>query len=137
MTPDVTVTVTAEPASPVVGWFAKVKSTLGFDKLHISTDTIIELCLYFGAGFLVGFLLKRLSTYLVALVFAFIVIFILHEMGILTLTFNLDKFQSICGTQPVGEPHVSFVMALWAWCKAHIAYVLSFLLGFFIGLKVS
>lgn len=137
MTPEVTVPVAPEPASPVVGWFTKVKSALGIDKLHISTDTVIELLLYFGAGFLVGFLLKRLSTYLVALIFAFIVIFILHEMGVLTLSFNADKFQAIFGTQPVGEPHISFVMALWAWCKSHIAYVLSFLLGFFIGLKVS
>ena len=137
MTPEVTVPITPEAAAPVVGWFSKVKSTLGLDKLHISTDTIIELCLYFGAGFLVGFLLKRLSTYLVALVFAFVVIFILHEMGFLTISFNADKFQSIVGSQSLGEPHVSIAMSLWAWCKSHIAYVLSFLLGFFIGLKVS
>jgi len=139
MTPEVTVPAipVPEPIAPVVGWFAKVKSTLGLDKLHISNETLIEIGLYLCAGFLVGFLLKRLSTYLVALVFAFIVILILHEMGFLTLTFNPDKFQALFGTQPVGEPQVSLVMGLWAWIKGHIACVLSFLLGFFIGLKVS
>jgi len=125
----------ANAAVATTGWFDKAKTTLGLDKLHITTDQVIQVSLYLGAGFLVGFLLKRLSTYLLAIVFALVVILMLHQFNVVTLTFNLDKIQEFLGMQAAGQTNV--VVALWEWAKMHVAYVLSFVIGFLIGLKVS
>jgi hypothetical protein len=115
-------------------WLEKIKTTLGLDKLHITTDTIIQVCLYVGAGFLVGFLLKRLSTYLLAIVFALVVILLMNQFGWLTMIINTDKIQEFFGMQ---SGQTTLLVALWYWAKAHVAYVLSFIIGFLVGLKVS
>jgi hypothetical protein len=122
-------------STATVGWFEKVKTALGLDKLHITTDMIIQGCLYLGAGFLVGFLLKRLSTYLLAIVLSLVFILLLTQVGWISMVINTNKIQEFFGLQASDQTTV--LVALWGWAKAHVAYVLSFGIGFFIGLKVS
>jgi len=129
--------VTTPASTETVGWFEKFKTTLGLDKIQITRNTLIDIALYFGLGFIVGFLLKRLSNYLLAIVFAFVVILVLRQFGFLSLTLNLEKIRELLGMQPAAVPIASLFDVMWTWTKEHIAYVISFVIGFLIGLKLS
>jgi len=117
-------------------WWAKIKTTLGLDKLHISKEMLIYVVTYLNAGFVVGFLMKRLRTYLLALLFAVIFLLILNQMDLISLTVHVDKVREFFGLQPMGA-QVNLMQVMWDWAKEHIVYVLSFMIGFLVGLKIS
>ncbi len=61
------------PKSVEVGWFDKLKNSLQLDKLaeklNLSKHKFLDVALFFGIGFLSGFLWKRYANYFIAHLF--------------------------------------------------------------------
>jgi len=124
------------------GWFDTVKEKLNLDgisqKLNLSRDRLVEMGIYLLIGFLAGFLFKKYARALLVVVLSLIGLVILHQLGFITISVNWDKIQ---GLQPVVVPAGADAAGMWSvyweWIKTNFAVVLSFSVGFFVGLKVG
>ncbi|MCA9770260.1 hypothetical protein KC460_02730 [Candidatus Dependentiae bacterium] len=123
-----------------IGWLDRVKSSLKIDtimeKISASKDKIVELGIYLGAGFLIGFLLKKYAQYVIVFILLVVGITVLQQLGVLHIVINWEKIQELFGVQ---QTMVSsdVVNSYFEWVRLHIWLVLSFSIGFFFGLKVG
>lgn len=106
-------------------------------KLRMSRNTLIDIGLYGGIGFLTGFLLKKYST--LAIVFAlFIILFIvLQQFGFMSVLINWSKVYELMGIQPAAVIGDNMLMMVWGWMKANWIISASFVIGFLVGLKIG
>lgn len=123
-----------------VGLIDRIKTQLNtetiMDRLRTSKNKLIEMGIYLGAGFVVGFLLKRYAQYVVVGILCLIGLVVLQQMGVLEIVINWDKVQEVFGIQVV--PNGANVMNVyWEWIKLNFTLVLSFSVGFLLGLKVG
>ncbi len=122
------------------GWFDKLKNSLQFDqlaeKLNISSHKLLDMALFFGIGFFIGFLWKRYANYVIASIFFIALLILLNQLEIITVTINWVKIQDCCGIRPVAsDPDV--ISMLWQWAKENLLIIFSFIIGFCFGAKVS
>jgi hypothetical protein len=123
-----------------MGWFDKLKNSLQFDKLaeklNISSYKLLDMALFLGIGFFVGFLWKRYANYVIAAICFIGLVILLNQLEIITVTINWVKIQDCCGIRPVSaDPDV--VGTLWEWSKQNLLIIFSFIIGFCFGAKVS
>lgn len=123
-----------------MGWFERLKTALHFDdlmeKLDLSWYKLLDMALFLGIGFLIGFLWKRYANYVIALLFFCALLFVLSQLNILSITFNWVKIQQCCGVEPA-VPDSDLVALLWNWMKNNILILFSFIIGLCFGAKVS
>lgn len=119
------------------GWFDAGKEKVGtlFGKLRESKDTFFDIALYGGFGFLVGYLVKKFSSYLIMLAIFIVVIFALQQFEILFVAVNWAKIQTFLGMQPVATPDATLFGMYWDWVKENVLISVSFIIGFLLGLK--
>lgn len=125
----------AQPAAESVGWFAKVKSTLHLDKFQFSTNKLIEIGMYLGFGFLIGYALKRFSTVVLIIVLMIIALFLLHQFEIINIAINPEKIREFMGIKEAVDGNL--FAAYLNWMKENIILVLSFIVGFLIGIRLG
>lgn len=117
---------------------------LGLDgfmqKLNISKPMLIEIGLYLGLGFVVGFLLKRFSKLFLVLVLTLLFLWFLQHMGIMLFVVNWQRVQELV----LGQPSLSIMSSqpdlgsmAWNWVTTHVAAVISFSVGFFAGIRLG
>lgn len=129
-------------SSPSVelGWFDRLKNTLQFDqlieKLHLSKYKLLDMALFLGVGFLIGFLWKRFANYFIATLIFIAVLIILHQMNIVMVHINWVKVQECCGITPAIED-ADILGMLWSWAKINVLIIFSFIIGFCFGSKLS
>lgn len=121
------------------GWFETFKQKMQIDtlmdKLNLSKDKLIEMGIWLGIGFLAGFLFKKYAQYLAIVVLTLVALAVLQQFEFITVGINWAKFQ---GLQPVPVSEgANLLTVYWEWVKANFAVVLSFSVGFFVGLKVG
>lgn len=122
------------------GWFEKIKASLNLDglmeKIRDSKGKIFEIVVYLGAGFLLGFLLKKYAQYMIVLVVLVIGLIVLQQLNVITIAVDWVRLQDLFGIQPTvtGSDTISFY---FEWIKVNIWLVLSFAIGFFFGLRVG
>lgn len=125
---------------PEAGLLETIKENLNpsnlMNKLNITTDTLLEMLLYTGVGFLAGYLLKKYGKFVIVLIAGALGLVFLQQLGVLTITFNVQKFQELFGVQQV-HSDVSLVTVYWEWIKTNVALVLGFSIGFLVGLRVG
>jgi len=134
--------VATEGVETTKGWFDSIKEKLNIDvlskKLNLSRDRLIEMGIYLLIGFIAGFLFKKYARYLVVVVLTLVGLVILQQFGFVTFSVHWLKIQ---GFQPVAIPTgadaASMASLYWGWIKTNFAVVLSFSVGFFVGLKVG
>ena len=123
------------------GWFETIKKALNIDnlmkKLDMSRDKLINIGLYLAAGFLVGFLLKKYSRYVFTVVLCVAALVVLHYANIITVTLNWQRLQEFGIGQISATMDATLLNVYWEWVKLHVAVVLSFSVGFLIGVKVG
>jgi uncharacterized membrane protein (Fun14 family) len=119
------------------GWFGtiKEKSASLFDKIRDSKESIIDVALYAGLGFLLGYLVKRFSSYLIMIAIFIVIIVALQQFEVIFVAVNWAKIQSALGMQPVATADASFLSSCWEWMKANVLISVSFIIGFLLGLK--
>jgi len=131
----------AKTAGLEKGWFDTFKEKFNLDglteKVKTSKDKIIEVGIYLGLGFLVGFLLRRFSKFLIVLLLFIAAIILLDQFDIIKVAVNWNKVQEVFGIRVVQTVDGSLLSTYWAWVKTNFLVVFSFLIGFAIGLKVG
>lgn len=123
-----------------VSWLGRIKENLQIntlmDKFHLSPSRLIEMALYLGIGFLSAFLLKKYSSYVFVFILFIVTLILLHQFNIITIVVDWAKIQTLFGIQPATVPDANVVL-YWEWIKMNFALVLSFSIGFLIGLRVG
>lgn len=116
-------------------------STMGsfdsfFKKLNLSRERWIEIALYTGIGFLVGYLCKRYSYYIFLLVLMIAVIAGLQMLEVISLSVHVDKINEYLGMQlfPQDTDGVTFYLG---WAKEHMYAAMSLIVGFGIGVWIA
>ena len=116
-------------------WLSKVKSSLHLDNFQFSTGKLIDIGMYLGFGFLIGYVLKRFSSFVLIVVVTLMAIFLLHQFEIINLSLNIDKLREFLGIQQAVDANLFCVY--WAWAKENVILVFSFFIGFLIGIKLG
>lgn len=114
-------------------WITKLKSVLHLD--NFTTNRLIEVGMYLGLGFVIGYSLKRFSGAFITIVLTLLGLFLLHQFQIINLSFNVDKLRECFGLASTQDS--TLLCAYWNWVKAHVILVLSFFIGFLIGIRLG
>lgn len=122
-------------AQASANWIAKVKSSLHLDNFQFSSNKLIEIGMYLGFGFLIGYVLKRFSSFVLIIVLTLLAIFLLHQFEIINLSLNIDKLREFLGIQQAVDSNLFCVY--WSWAKENVILLLSFFIGFLIGIRLG
>lgn len=107
------------------------------EKFNISRNTLIDIGLYAGIGFLAGFLLKKYSTFVISLVLFVAGLVVLQQFDFLAIGVNWPKVNTLLGLQPAAVASNDMLTLVWVWLKSNVIISSSFVVGFLIGLKVG
>lgn len=122
------------------GWFDRLKNSLQLDrlaeKLNFSKHKLFDMALFFGVGFLSGFLWKRYANYFIAAVIFVAMIIILQQLDVVNFHINWVKIQECCGIEPA-HPDADLLAMFWESAKKNVLIIFSFIIGFCFGAKVS
>ncbi len=107
-------------------------------KAKLSKDKIYEAGLYAGIGLICGYLVKRYSAYVVMAVLALIGLWVLQQYGVVQIMVNWDKVYEYFGIQVAQDVTADTVIGMiWEWVKLNVVISISYLVGFFIGLRLG
>jgi uncharacterized membrane protein (Fun14 family) len=125
---------------PEIGWFEKIKNYIKFDdllkKLSESKYKLLDMALFAGIGFLIGFLWKRYANYFIAFFVFLVGLIILQQTHIIEIQIDWLRIQKCCGVEPITR-QTDMPSLVWEWFKANILIVFSFIIGFCLGTKLS
>lgn len=107
------------------------------EKIKSSKDKLIEMGIYLGIGFLAGFLLKKYSKYVLTLLVFVGALVVLQQFELITIVVHGEKVQELLGIQSTTSMDANILAVYWEWVKLNFAIVLSFSIGFLVGLKVG
>ena len=121
-----------------LSWFDKIKQTLRIDELtkslNISKQTIIDVALYAGIGFLIGFLLKKYSYVVAVAVVIVLGIIILQQFDFISLNINWNHVNDVLGLKGTAMP---IETNWWEWIKANAIALFSLFVGIALGLRIG
>lgn len=127
-------------SKPEAGLLESLKENLNpshiMKKLNITTNTLLQMLLYLGVGFLAGYLLKKYGKFIIVLILGALGLLLFQQLGVISITFNVEKFQELFGIQ-ASPSDVSLVTVYWEWVKTNVTLVLGFSIGFLVGLRVA
>lgn len=131
----------ATTTKPEMGLLDTLKNKLNpstlMQRLHLTQDVLIDMALYLGVGFLSGFLIKKYGKYIFVFVVCIVALIVAQQAGIISVTVYWNKIQEFFGVQPVDTAPEGLFAGYWDWAKEHIALVISFSIGFLVGLRVG
>ena len=132
---------TSAPApAQIASFFERMKHYLNpknlMETISSSKDKIIEMGMYLGIGFLAGFLLKKYSKYIIILLVCVGALVVLQQFEIVTVVFNTAKIEEVFGIK-TSTMDSDLFSVYWHWIKLNFSIVLSFSIGFLLGLKVG
>jgi len=107
------------------------------NKFDFSRESLIEMALYLGIGFVVGFLLKKYSQFVLIVALIGASLLVLQHLGFLSLVVDWDKIQNALGFHLPATADGSLITAYLEWAKAHMRAVISFAIGFVVGIWVG
>lgn len=107
-------------------------------KAKLSKDKFLEAGLYAGIGFISGFLLKKYSAYVGVCILALIGLAVLQQLEVINVIVNWDKVNELFGIQAAQDVTADTVLGMtWEWVKVNMVISVSYVIGFFIGLKAG
>lgn len=128
-------------ATPQTSWFDSLKDMIHWqaikDKFYELQPTLIELALCLGIGFLTGFLIKKFGRFFAIVVGALVVLGILQQLGLISLSINWLKMQEMFGVRSIPTLDTPTITLYFDWMKSHVMNVLLFILGFLMGLRLA
>jgi len=131
----------SKPAkAQTLGFLERMKQYLNpkslMEAISTSKDKIVEMGIYLGIGFLAGFLLKKYSKYVLILLLCIAGLVVLQQFEFVTILFNTAKIQEVFGIK-TSTMDADLFSVYWHWIKLNFSIVLSFSIGFLLGLKVG
>lgn len=103
------------------------------EKVQLHRSYIMELALCVGAGFIVGFLVKKNSKYVFALVVVILCLIILQQLEIVTFTPHWEKINEYIGIKYITVSNGG----TWEWLRQNIWLVITTTVGFLIGIRLG
>jgi len=130
------------PPSSNTSWFDHMKDALNpkllWQKIKDSKSLLLDIALFFGVGFLIGFFLRKYGQYVAAFIVFCVCLILLSQFNIVQLGINWERVQQVIGFRlPVVPEGGTLVAVYWEWVKINIFPVLSFCVGFLVGLRMS
>lgn len=109
------------------------------EKLNISRSELFDFGLYLGVGFLVGFLATKYSKILISFVAFALLLFVLQQMNVIMVVINWQRVNELFGIQQsvLPEGNTDMIVFYIDWARTHLGLVISFLVGFIIGIKLG
>ena len=130
-----------DSAKTELGLFDTLKQRLNptavMKKLNLTQEKLIDMALYLGIGFLVGFLIKKYDKFIFVAVLLIVGLILAQQAGLVSITVYWYKIQEFLGARPLEPIEGSFFSAYWEWAKANVILVASFSVGFLVGLRVG
>lgn len=121
----------------ILAWLKEnLNPTNIMNKLDLTPQKLFEMAVYFGVGFLTGYLLRKYGKFIIFLILAIVALFLLQQVGIIDIAVHMDKIYELFGMQPTAAEGSLFA-GYWEWVKTHITLVVMFSIGFLIGLRVG
>jgi len=127
---------------PQPGLFEKISEALNLNvlskKISANKHTLIDIGLFGAIGFIIGFLCKKYSEYVIMLAFFVAGLIVLNQFELIAISVNMIKLH-----QMLGVPYApmmtgdAYLFLLWEWVKGHVPATISFVISFLIGLKVG
>jgi uncharacterized membrane protein (Fun14 family) len=137
-------TMTEQVSEKASGMFATAKdglketSNMIFEKFKDYKGNIIEVAVYAGIGFLVGFLFKKYIKYILLLILFIVSLVILEQFDILHTNINWAKMQELFNLKSTADAfNAQVAQSYIEWAKANFVVVFSASVGFLIGLKLG
>jgi uncharacterized membrane protein (Fun14 family) len=119
-------------------WLEKLKNSFNLEylkeKLSLSKQTVTEIAISGGVGFVCGFLLKRYAHFIFLLVLFGIGILGAQQAGIISMEVNWEQLRELFGIH-ASSAHGDLVAIYWEWIKLNLPVVISFTIGLLLGLK--
>lgn len=124
------------------GLLERLKHALSPDALvqrfNLTKSKLIEIGIYLIVGFIVGYLLKKYSKFVFAVALSVLVLIILHQLDLISITTNWTKIQDLLGMHPIEPAEDGVLLTIfWEWIKSNVGLVLSFLVGFLMGIRLG
>lgn len=130
-----------QPTSAAIGLVEGMKQKFQLDsiveKLKESRGHIVDILLYGGLGVVIGFLLKRYSTFVIMAILTCAFIALLHQLNFLAVVFNWNYIQEQFGINPSIIENGNFLAMMWGWIRANMVITISLIVGFLFGLKCA
>ncbi|MGA9531053.1 MAG: hypothetical protein WBQ73_04175 [Candidatus Babeliales bacterium] len=123
-----------------VSFIDKIKHSLQWDtwkkNFAFSQEALTEVGIYLGIGFVLGFLLKKYSTFVVIVTLTVVGFVVLQHVGVLSFSINWTMIYEKLGFEPLvyGD---NFLNTYWQWASENVRIVISLIVGFLVGLKVG
>jgi len=106
-------------------------------KFGIDKNLLIDIGVYGGIGFIVGFFLKKYSEYFISLALLVVGLVVLQQFDYVSLSVNVVKVQEALGLMQMPLDSNAFGAFILEWMKMNVAASSSLVVGFLIGLKVG
>jgi uncharacterized membrane protein (Fun14 family) len=120
-------------------WFSSLKNTLSpsalVEKVRDNKQVLLMVAIYAGIGFIIGFLFKRLSTFIVFGIIMLALILLLQHYEIVSFSVHWQQIIHLFGLQESVGADVNPAAVVWEWAKSHVYLAVSFGIGFFLGIK--
>lgn len=110
------------------------------ETFHLNKVTLITMGVYCIAGLLLGILVQKYARFMFAMAMTGILLVVLMQFNIIHVSINWNTIQDYLGLQSIAsssQPALDLGALYWEWVKANVAYVLSFSVGFLIGLRIG
>lgn len=116
----------------------KVNLQSFFEKVQDSHALLLDLAIYGGIGFLVGYLFKRYINAVITIIMFSTVLFVLQQFSLIAITIHWEILYELLGlTQLMHLVGDSLHLFFFEWAKANVFLVISWLIGLLIGIKVG
>ncbi len=116
----------------------KGASNIVIEKFRAYKGNLLELGIYLGIGFAVGFLLKKYFKYIFLLVLFIVSLVILEQFNLVHMSVEWAKVQKLFNLQQTGVAFdAQAVSSYTQWVKANFVAVLAASIGFLVGLKLG
>lgn len=102
-----------------------------------SKDVIFEVGLYGLLGFVLGYLLKRYSNFIVTLALVVVLLVVLNQFQIITIFINWNKIYEYIGVQPALVNTDNLISVGAEWARTNVIVVASAAIGFLLGLRAG
>lgn len=116
----------------------KVNLQTFFEKVQDSRALILDIAIYGGIGFLIGYLLKRYINAVITMIMMSTLLFVLQQFNLIVITINWEIIYELLGvTQLMHLMGENVHLFVFEWAKANVFLVISWLIGLLIGIKLG
>lgn len=124
------------------GWFDSIKETLRIDalveKIKANKQVFIDIGIFSFAGFVAGFLVKRYGHYMLACALFVVGLVFLQYVSLINISINWTHVEQVFGIQKsTALENGTLLTIFWEWAKANMMRLISFVVGFLVGLRVG